>query len=261
MTCTAAIIQARMGSTRLPGKILMDLAGKTVLARVLERCKAIAGVDVVCCAVPTSSDNDGVVVEAKRCGVEVFRGSETDVLDRYYQAGLELKAGVVLRVTSDCPLIDPAVCAEVLQLRSRENAAYACNNMPPSWPHGLDCEAIAFDWLERAAREASDAHDREHVTPYLRHHPDATRANLAGPGGVAAQQRWTLDYPQDLAFLKELFALLPPSPVPLGYRDVLAIIDANPWLSGINDSHVGESREMVADTSDRAARPMATGDS
>ena len=154
MTCTAVIVQARMSSTRLPGKVMLELAGRSVLSHVLERCQAIPGTDVVCCATVTGRDGDPIAAEAESCGAAVFRGKEMDVLDRYYRAAQSLKASTILRVTSDCPVIDPQICGRVLDLLHREEADYACNNMPPSWPHGLDCEAFSFAWLERAAREA-----------------------------------------------------------------------------------------------------------
>jgi spore coat polysaccharide biosynthesis protein SpsF (cytidylyltransferase family) len=231
---TAAIVQARMGSTRLPGKVMMDLAGRTVLSHVLERCRAIVGVDVVCCAVPDSADSDPVADEAARCGVEVFRGSETDVLDRYHKAALARKADVVLRITSDCPMTDPAVAAQVLQLREDENADYACNSMPPTWPHGLDCEAITFDWLDKAAREAKEPFDREHVTPFIRNHPDAHKVNMPGPGNGAEKHRWTIDTPDDMEFMAALFERLPQGPEGWDYRKPLAIVEADADLAAIN---------------------------
>ena len=121
MSKTAVIIQAHMGSTRLPGKVLMDLCGRTALSHVIERCRAIENADTVCCAVPESSENDVVAAEAERAGAVVFRGSESDVLERYYLAAKQLNADVVLRVTADCPLLDPAVSAAVLKLREAEN--------------------------------------------------------------------------------------------------------------------------------------------
>ncbi len=209
MSGIAVIVQARMGSTRLPGKVMMDLAGRSVLARVLERCAAIPGIRALCCATVEGAAGDPVAAEAERCGAAVFRGSEQDVLDRYFQSARWLGAQTVMRVTSDCPLIDPAVCGEVLALLAREGADYACNNSPPSWPHGLDCEVFTFAWLERAAREAERPSEREHVSPFIRNHPEARKANLAGPGEHTAGHRWTLDTGADLRFLRALFARLP----------------------------------------------------
>jgi spore coat polysaccharide biosynthesis protein SpsF (cytidylyltransferase family) len=243
---TAVIVQARFGSTRLPGKVLKDLAGHTVLEHVLHRCRAIAGADVVCCAVPAAGDSDAVAQAAERARAFVYRGDEHDVLDRYYRAAQAVDATVVMRVTSDCPLIDPAICEAVLRLRAHQGADYACNNMPRSGPHGLDCEAFTFAALQRAAREATDARSREHVTPWLRSHPHLIRCNLAGDtdgGGL----RWTLDYPEDLAFFRALFPLLPPWPAIPPTRDVLRVLGAHPEIAALN-SHLAQppARERPA---------------
>ncbi len=223
-----------MASSRLPGKVMEKLGGETVLSHVLRRCQAIETADMVCCATTEGSDGDPIAAEAARRGVEVFRGSEWDVLDRYYRAARHLSADVIMRVTSDCPLIDPAICASVLRLRAEGDADYACNNMPPSWPHGLDCEAFTFAWLERAAREASKPSEREHVTPFIRGHPEARKVNLEGPGGSIAKHRWTLDYLEDLVFLRALFHKLPADPAVPRMDDVLEVLDAYPEISAIN---------------------------
>ncbi len=231
---TAIIVQARMASTRLPGKVLERLAGETVLAHVLRRCAAIDGGDVVCCAIPESADCDAVAEEAGRCGARVFRGSENDVLDRYHRAAGDCDADVVMRVTSDCPLIDPDVCGCLLWLFRDQGVDYACNNSPPGWPHGLDCEVFTAAALARAAIEASTPGEREHVTPWLRAHPDIRRASLAGPGGDSAAMRWTLDYPEDLAFFTALFELLPAPPAIAGFEEIVTLLRANPHIAAIN---------------------------
>lgn len=236
MTRTVVIVQARYSSTRLPGKILNELAGKTVLERVLSRCLGIRGIDDVCCAIPDSPDCDVVVAEAERIGVTVSRGSERDVLARYYKAATEMEADVILRVTSDCPLIDPEICEDVLSLRAREDASYASNNNPPSWPHGLDCEAFPYVWLKRAADEATSEFDREHVCPFIRNHPDGRIANLLSPAPDMKRHRWTLDTPEDMAFFKAIWRHMPEGPDAWDYRIPLAIVEANPDIAAINAS-------------------------
>lgn len=139
-----------------------------------------------------------------------------------------------MRVTSDCPLIDPLLCGEVLRLTAHAGVDYASNNLPPSWPHGLDCEAMAFDWLARAVREADAPEDREHVTPYIRRHPGVRRRNFAKPGASAYHHRWTLDTHRDLRFLQEMADRLPEGPAGWDYRAPLAIVDAEPALAAIN---------------------------
>lgn len=257
MTCTAVIVQARLGSTRLPGKVLKKLAKKTVLAHVLERCQAIEGADMVCCATTKLAADDPVAAEAERCGATVFRGSEADVLNRYWRATQAISAEIVMRITSDCPLIDPEICARVLRLRAQTDADYACNNMPPSWPHGLDCEAFTFAWLERAARQAVKPSEREHVTPFIRNHPEARKMNLEGPGGEAVHHRWTLDTETDFQFLEALFARLPAGPQGRDWRGPLAIIEADPALAAMSarqNRYDGLKRSLAAD----AAKGLAS---
>ena len=231
---TAVIVQARMASTRLPGKVLLPLGDTTVLDHVLTRCRAIPGADVVCCAIPETADCDALADQAVRLGAQVSRGSEDDVLERYYTAAVAMDADVILRVTSDCPALDPWVAGRVLALRIQENADYACNNLPPSWPHGLDCEAVTFAWLERAHGEADKKFEREHVTPYIRNHPDVTKVNLHGPGGATVAHRWTLDTPADYRFFQALWDRLPSGEEGWRFDAVLDIVEADPALAAIN---------------------------
>jgi len=237
MNKAVCIVQARTASTRLPGKVLLELAGRTVLSRVLERCQAIPGIDMVCCATPEGADCDPVVAEAQRCGVEIFRGSEKDVLDRYYGAAKEQGADFVLRVTSDCPLIDPELCGRVLAEVTSGRADFAVNNVPATWPHGLDCEAFTFALLERAARESQIYAEREHVGLFMRHASGVRHANVAAEKEGIGHHRWTLDTPQDYAFFDALFPRLPEGPEGWSYSVPLALVDADPELAAINIVH------------------------
>ena len=152
---TVAIIQARMGSTRLPGKVLADLAGKPVLAWVVRAARAALGVDEVWVATSTAAADDAVAAWCKANGVSVHRGSENDVLDRYAGAAKASGAAVVVRLTADCPLLDPAVIAQTVRLRAMTGADYASNVDPPTWPDGLDCEVLTAKALFAAAAEAT----------------------------------------------------------------------------------------------------------
>jgi spore coat polysaccharide biosynthesis protein SpsF len=229
-----AIVQARFGSTRLPGKVLEPLGEGTVLSEVLGRCRLIASVDEVCCAVADTDADVPVAAAAERAGVRVVRGPSADVLARYALAARQTSADEILRVTSDCPLIDPAVCEQVIRTLRESGADYVANNNPPSFPHGLDCEAMTRKALDLAAERAESIHDREHVTPWLRRADSVGRAWVSGPGGAAAAQRWTLDYAEDLAFVRAVFDLLPPDPRRYDWRMVWDVVRANPKLSAIN---------------------------
>lgn len=251
----AVIVQARFGSTRLPGKVLMPLGGRPALAAVLERCARIPCIDKVMCAVPDSASSDAVAAAAKSCGAIVFRGSENDVLARYDGAARAAGAKIVMRVTSDCPLIDPVVAGAVLALLERTGADYACNNMPPLWPHGLDCEAFRAEHLARAAREATQPYDREHVTPWLRRDTALHRINLDGPGGGMERHRWTLDHPQDYAFFRALWEGMGESIGRAPLSDVLAFLADNPAIAALNAGLVDEKR--LADRTCRADQRIA----
>lgn len=249
MMRSGVIIQARIGSSRLPGKVMMSLGSKTVLAHVIERCQAIPGIDAVCCAIPDGLADNVVAAEAWRAGAKVFRGAEADVLERYWRAAAWLRLDVILRVTADCPMLDPAVCADVLALRQSANVDYACNNQPPSWPHGLDCEAFTFGALDRAARQARRPWQREHVTPWLRDDDTTTRANLPMQGAAADHHRWTLDTARDLEFLREVMWRLPEGRDGWDHRCVLDVVAAEPALFAINagqDRLEGLKRSMEA---------------
>ncbi|WP_269583961.1 glycosyltransferase family protein [Roseibium sp. Sym1] len=209
-TRNVAIVQARMGSSRLPGKVMKSLGSKTVLAHCLDRCKAIPNIDEVVCATVDTPDCDPIALEAERLGCTVFRGDETDVLARYNGAARAAGADIVLRVTSDCPVIDPDVCGAVLQALLVHGADFATNNAPPSFPHGMDVEVVRAQVLEKALQNEPTAHDREHVMPAVRRDPGLKKLNVHLPVDLAAGSlRWTLDTPDDMAFFETLVRSVP----------------------------------------------------
>jgi spore coat polysaccharide biosynthesis protein SpsF (cytidylyltransferase family) len=212
----------------------MDLGGAPVLAHVLARARAIPGVDRVCCAIPDSAQNDTLAALAAELGAAVTRGSETDVLDRYLQAARACDARTIMRVTSDCPVLDPTVSGAVLAALHEAGADYASNVDPRSWPKGLDTEAFTRAALERAAAEAADPYDREHVTPYLRRVEGLARVNVVRNGEPLDHWRWTLDYPEDLEFLRRLLTPAAPFPSIPGFEDLARVHAAQPDLARIN---------------------------
>lgn len=234
MSRVVAIVQARMGSTRLPGKVLMDLGGKPVLARVLERTAAIPGVDMVVVATSTEPRDEPILALAQSAGVAAIAGSEADVLDRYFQAARAYDAEVVIRITADCPLLDPEVSGAVLRRFLRGDVDYASNIKPWTFPDGLDTEVLSRAALERAWREATLPVEREHVTPYIHERPDSFRLAHVAAAIPLTSQRWTLDEPRDLEMIRAVYAQLPPGK----YRlvDVLDVLVAHPELAGMNGS-------------------------
>lgn len=231
-----AIVQARMGSSRLPGKVLLDIAGMSMLARVVDRTRRARTIDRVIVATTTMTQDDPLAEHARGLGVDVFRGDEQDVLDRYYQAASHHHLDVVVRITADCPLLDPglvdAVVGVLLEPGSRVD--YSANTLRRTFPRGLDVEAVPFATLERVWREAQSFHQRAHVFPYITEHPGLF--SLAGITDTVdrSEMRWTVDTEEDLIFVRELFRAL--GSREFTWRDVVKVIDAQPELLQINAS-------------------------
>ncbi len=233
---TTAIIQARMGSTRLPGKVLMDLGGATVLGRVVRRLGSAKRLDQIVVATTTARPDDAIVCESARLGTSCFRGSEADVLDRYYQAARHARAGVVVRITSDCPLIEPELVDQTIQAFFEQDVHYASNVRPRSFPRGLDAEVFAMAALDRAWREAGAAYQREHVTPYFYEHPELFRlASHCGPQDYS-HYRWTLDTAEDLQLIRTIYARFD-NRDDFHWQDVIALMEREPELAQLN-AHV-----------------------
>ncbi len=233
MTGLVAIIQARMGSTRLPGKVLTDLAGRPVLAHVVERARRIPGVDGVVVATTERRQDEPVDALARELGVQVFRGSERDVLDRYWRAAEATGASAVLRITADCPLLDPVLSGEVVRRFWAETADYASNIHPPTYPDGLDTEVVSLRALEAAWTEAKQDFEREHVTPFIWMNPARFRLANVQSGEDLSSLRWTLDEPGDLDFLNAVMDRLPAGH--FAYADVLGVLGAHPELAKLNE--------------------------
>jgi len=170
-----AIVQARMGSTRLPGKVLLDLCGTSVLGWVASRVRLCRLIDEVVIATTTSPADEAIVEEAQRLAVAIFRGDEQDVLDRYYRAARMGNADVIVRITADCPLIDPDLTGETIEQFLAERPDYASNALERTYPRGLDTEVMSRQALERAWREAREPYQRAHVTPYIYQNPGQFR--------------------------------------------------------------------------------------
>jgi spore coat polysaccharide biosynthesis protein SpsF len=277
---TIAIVQARMGSSRLPGKVLLDLAGKPMIQHVIERTQRARRLDSVLVATTTDESDRPVADFAVSMGIPYFRGSLHDVLDRYYQAACAHQPDVIVRITADCPLIDPEVIDQTVALITSHlplTTDFACNRLPPpfgrSFPIGLDVEACTFAALERAWKESTETFHREHVMPFiyegtkfeskvesqksgdlrlstfdygvslrgfhiaqLHHHPDY------------GSLRWTVDTPEDLAFIREIFAHLSDK-LDFKWYDVLRIVQEYPELAEIN---AGIRHKTMTEIDDRS---------
>ncbi|HXG28422.1 MAG TPA: glycosyltransferase family protein [Nevskiales bacterium] len=243
---TVAIIQARMGATRLPGKVMRVLGDRSVLAHVIQRVAACPILDAVVVATTTSTPDDVLAAEAMRYGASVCRGSEYDVLSRYYLAAMTERADIVVRITADCPFIDAVIIGEVL--RSFKGAAnsgrpfdYFSNTLERTYPRGLDVEVFSYDALQRAYREATFAHEREHVTPYLYGHPEKFRLGQLRGEPDLSDHRWTLDTEEDWQFIKAVYTELDRSGRQVTTANILELLQHRPDLVKIN-SHIEQKK-------------------
>jgi spore coat polysaccharide biosynthesis protein SpsF len=229
-----AVVQARMESTRLPGKVLMDIEGKTMLSRVIERVRQAKKVDDVVVAT-TDRSADTVVVEAcHQLGVVVFRGDMEDVLDRYYRAVKQHQAQVVVRITADCPLIDPDIIDQIITVFLENRVDYASNTMTRSYPRGLDVEVFSTAALERAWREADQQHQREHVTPYFYQNPKQFKLKAVTYAEDFSHFRWTVDTEEDLALIQAIYRRLPAAHLAT-WQEIVAFIYRESDLLTINN--------------------------
>jgi len=229
------VIQARTSSTRLPQKVLRPVAGRRVIEHVLSRAVAIPGVDGVVVAVPDGPSDSELVDIIESSGMaDVARGSEEDVLDRTYKAALAVGAAVVVRVTSDCPMFDPAISGAVLSTFRSLKLPYARTTISTGFPRGFDTEVVAVEALGIAAREASDPYEREHVTPYIWRNPERFPAAHLGCVPDRAGWRLTVDTPEDLQLAAEIFTELGTGPPYFGVVELAALFERRPDLLEIN---------------------------
>lgn len=249
-----AIVQARMGSSRLPGKVLRDIHGKPMLAWVVERAHRANMVSEVVVATTTDKGDDLIAQMCDSMNVACFRGDTFDVLDRYYQAAREVQADIIVRLTADCPLIDPELIDLVVEKFMDEKVDFAANRLPPpferTYPIGLDVEVVSFSALERAWREATEKHEREHVLPYLYDVPDRFPMYIVNNNINYGSYRWTVDTEPDLQFVRAIFALLPDQER-FSWTDVLKIVKDHPELTEIN---AAISHKTYTDVDSRAGK-------
>jgi len=238
-----AIIQARMGSTRLPGKVLMDIVGKPMAWRVVERVKYSKYIDEVVLAIPDTKENDVLVTFAEENDIIYVRGSENDVLSRYYKTAEERDADVVVRITADCPLIDPKIIDDVIQSHIKRKSGYASNVISRTFPRGLDVEVFNFQLLEEVNGLAEKARHREHVTLYMLENP-----LLSNPSSVtslfkskADSFRLTVDTKEDLELIQKIYEHF--GETDFSTHDLFRFLDKNPDLVQIN-SHI-KQKEFV----------------
>jgi spore coat polysaccharide biosynthesis protein SpsF len=249
-----AILQARMSSSRLPGKVMADLLGKPMLARQIERLRRCRTIDRLLLATSTDAADDALADLAAQVGVECFRGSLDDVLDRFHAAAAGSGADQIVRLTGDCPLIDPGLIDRLVELHVAGGYDHSCNTLTPRWPDGLDAEVMRAEVLETAWREATLPSEREHVTRFIYTRPGRFRlGSLVGDTDLS-DQRWTVDTPEDLAMVRAVYAALYPADPAFGTEDILAFLAAHPEIAALNRAHrrnEGLERSLAQD----AAKP------
>ena len=246
---TTVIIQARVGSTRLHRKVLLDLGGQSVLSRVIERLQHCQRVDQVVVATTDLALDDAIVDEAHRCQTTVVRGSEADVLARYYQAASHVGATDIVRVTADCPLIDPLLIDRIIEeFHKRRDAGapldYFSNVHPRTFPRGLDAELFTMEALRIAHREAEATLEREHVTPFFYLNPDRFVMDNYVQQVDQYALRWTLDESADMAFVRAVFRKISPEQF-IGTETVLSLLKKHPEIGRIN-AHVEQKKLKAA---------------
>lgn len=280
MTRVVAIIQGRMSSSRLPGKILADIGGQPMLSRVYVRTARAKTLGEVIFATTTDASDDPVAEYCDFSGIPFTRGSLYDVLDRYYQAAKEAKADVVVRITADCPVIDPELIDNVVNTLLDDEYDFVCNRLPPPWtrtyPIGLDVEACTFKVLKKAWKEAKEPQHREHAMPYFYEgvqfeskvkgrKSDLRRSTFDFEQGVSLRgfrvallhnptdfgdYRWTVDTPEDLEFMREVYSRFDGRD-DFTWKEVLDLVHDNPELAKIN---AGVQHKTLKDIDERATK-------
>lgn len=229
-----AIIQARMGSTRLPSKVLKNLGGQPMLAHVVNRTRRVKTLDAVVVATTTQLADDVIAYLCKEQDWPCFRGSEDDVLDRYYRAASIFRADVVVRITSDCPLIEPEIIDRVVNklLSCYPEVDYVSNSLVRTFPRGLDVEVIGFSALKKAWQEDDNLAWREHVTPYIYRHPEKFKIRNVANDRDYSYMRWTVDTPEDLTFARNIYDYFKNDT--FTWIEVLRLLGKYPEWLGIN---------------------------
>lgn len=229
-----AIIQARMGSTRLPGKILAEICGKPLIWHVIDRLRFCDSISDIVLATTISKGDDDLFKWANENHIKVFRGSEDDVLARFFLAASEYSASTILRVTADDPFKDPDVIDSVYKLFKRKKLDFAYNNKPPTFPEGLDTEIFSFSAIRTAFNMSDDPYEREHVTQYFYRHPELFKQDNYSYSQDLSHLRWTIDNQEDLQMVTEVYESLYKDGEVFKFQDILRLINKKPYLTEIN---------------------------
>lgn len=232
-----AILQARVSSSRLPGKVLKQILGRPMLERQIERLRRVTAVDQLVIATSSEASDDPLEKLCGELGVDCFRGSLNNVLDRFYQAALPHQPDHIVRLTGDCPLTDPDVIDKLVAFYLEGKYDYASNTIEPTFPHGLDAEIFSYQALMKAWQEATLPSQKEHVTLFIDSQPELFKIGVYKRSPDLSHLRWTVDEPEDFEFVSKVYEKLYPGNPEFTTEDVLALLQASPELSEIN-SHI-----------------------
>lgn len=230
-----AIIQARMGSTRLPGKVMIPIVGKPMLWHVIERVKRCKNIESIVVATTSKKESNPIIELAKECKVEIFKGSENDVLDRFYKTAIKFKADIIVRITADCPLINPDTVDKMVNLCLKENADYICGHPNfPSIEQGM--EVVSFAALEKVTNMATKEYQREHVTIFIKENTDLFKISIIKPRSIFQRKdmRLTVDTKEDLKLIREIYKRLYIKNKIIDLEDAVKLLNNNQNLKRIN---------------------------
>ena len=231
-----AILQARTSSTRLPGKVLKEIQGRPMILHQIDRIMKIKSLDKLILATSNDPSDDALADLCAQNNITCFRGDLNDVLKRFYDAAAPLKPDTVIRLTGDCPLLDPDVCEKVIGFFHAGAYDYATNAVQPTYPDGLDIEIFKFACLEAAYREASLSSEREHVTPWVRKQPHYKIGHFQGPQDWS-HLRWTVDEPDDFALVRMIYDHFYPTKKDFTFTDIIGYLEQRPELKSWNTAH------------------------
>jgi len=228
------IVQARMRSTRLPGKVLLEVGGKPLLTYLLERLQKVKNADEVVVATTKNKEDDSIVQLCEGLGVRVYRGSDGDVLERFNETAVQFDADVVVRITADCPLMDPSIVEYVIQEYADHKAEYASNTLDRTYPRGMDVEVFSTNLLSEVADIAVHLSDREHVTSYIYTHPHKYLLNSVRSSQDFSKYRWTVDTAEDFKLISKMIKGVYPNNPQFAYEDLLQLMEDHPEWKEIN---------------------------
>lgn len=237
-----AIVQARVGSTRLPGKVFELVSGKPLIWHIFERLKCSQKINNLVLATTTNEKDDKLAEWAEQNKFDCFRGSESDVLSRYYHCAKEFNADIVVRITADDPFKDHRIIDKAINFLIKDNLDFVCNNNPPSYPEGMDVEVFTFNALEQSFNESKDPFEREHVTQYIHRNKDIFAIQNLKYDHDLSYLRWTIDTLSDLQMTREVYNGLYKEQVIFSFNEILEFISKNPQIEIINQ---GEKRSSM----------------